>query len=544
MKKAAPIRAVSYYHPKGGIFLPYAMYLRKSRADMDAEARGEGETLARHRAVLEQLAERLSLNVACVYQEIVSGESIAARPQMQQLLADVEAGRWEGVLVVEIERLARGNTIDQGIVAQAFKMASTKIITPTKTFDPENEFDEEYFEFGLFMSRREYKTINRRLQAGRKASATEGKYYGSRNPYGYERVKLQGQKGFTLKIVPEQAAAVRLMFDWYLNGYQKPDGTITPMGARRIAGKLQEMGFHPQLGGDWTPASVTDILKNPLYAGKICWKRRPTKKRTAGGTVVSTRSRTNESEMYEGLHEPIISEDTFRRVQEKRSQFPQATVKGDRVMKNPLCGLVVCGKCGKGMTRRPNETYPDMLICTNPKCKNVGSLLSAVEKQTISCLRTWLEQYKIESQKAMENNSSLQIDAKKESLKVLEKDIASCQTQLNKLHDLLEQGVYSPEMFKERYALLDNRLTQFRQQQETLQAEIEQDRKNLSKYLEFIPRAEQILDTYYSLETPAERNSVLREIVDHILYAKDEGGRYDKRNLYNFRLEVVPKIPK
>ena len=41
-----------------------------------------------------------------------------------------------------------GNTRDQGIVAEAFKYSDTKIITPSKTYDPNNEFDEEYFEFG------------------------------------------------------------------------------------------------------------------------------------------------------------------------------------------------------------------------------------------------------------------------------------------------------------------------------------------------------------------------------------------------------------
>ena len=77
---------------------------------------------------------------------------------------------------MEVERLARGDTIDQGIVAQTFKFSDTKIITPIKTYNPNNEFDEEYFEFGLFMSRREYKTINRRLQRGRMASVKDGKY--------------------------------------------------------------------------------------------------------------------------------------------------------------------------------------------------------------------------------------------------------------------------------------------------------------------------------------------------------------------------------
>ena len=147
----------------------YCIYLRKSRADTEAEARGEGETLTRHYNMLMELAKKQKLNIVKIYKEIVSGDSIAARPQMQTLLADVTEGDYAGVLVVEIERLARGDTIDQGIVAQAFRESSTKIVTPNKTYDPDNEFDEEYFEFSLFMSRREYKTINRRMQAGRLA---------------------------------------------------------------------------------------------------------------------------------------------------------------------------------------------------------------------------------------------------------------------------------------------------------------------------------------------------------------------------------------
>ena len=153
----------------------YCIYLRKSRADAEAEARGDGETLARHEKMLLAVAKRDRYHISKIYREIVSGETIAARPQMQQLLQDVEQGLYAGVLVMEVERLARGDTIDQGIMAQTFRYSDTKIITPMKVYDPNNEFDEEYFEFGLFMSRREYKTINRRLQRGRAASAKEGK---------------------------------------------------------------------------------------------------------------------------------------------------------------------------------------------------------------------------------------------------------------------------------------------------------------------------------------------------------------------------------
>ena len=113
--------------------MQYCLYLRKSRADAEAEERGEGETLARHERALLELAKRLKLNITQIYREIVSGETIAARPVMQQLLSEVEQGMWAGVLVMEVERLARGDTVDQGLVAQTFKYSNTKIITPVKT---------------------------------------------------------------------------------------------------------------------------------------------------------------------------------------------------------------------------------------------------------------------------------------------------------------------------------------------------------------------------------------------------------------------------
>ena len=70
----------------------YAIYLRKSRADAEAEARGEGETLARHEKILLDLAEKMRIKIGRIYREIVSGETIEARPEVQKLLSDVKKG--------------------------------------------------------------------------------------------------------------------------------------------------------------------------------------------------------------------------------------------------------------------------------------------------------------------------------------------------------------------------------------------------------------------------------------------------------------------
>ncbi|MEI3578964.1 MAG: recombinase family protein [Acutalibacteraceae bacterium] len=162
---------------------------------------------------------------------------------MQRLLREVSAGQWDGVLVVEIERLARGDTEDQGAVAKAFQYSGTKIVTPLKTYDPGDEFDEEYFEFGLYMSRRELKTINRRLVRGRQASAKQGKYVGSVAPFGYEKAPLTGQKGFTLIPSPD-AAVVQLIFRLFLSSAE--------MGTGDTATQLNQMGYRTRQGHCWS----------------------------------------------------------------------------------------------------------------------------------------------------------------------------------------------------------------------------------------------------------------------------------------------------
>ena len=364
--------------------MTYCIYLRKSRKDNEAEQRGEGETLARHEKALTEFAKNSGLEVSAIYREIVSGESIAARPQMQRLLSEVSENMWDGVIVMDIDRLARGNGIDQGIIAQTFLFSDTKIITPTKTYDPSNEFDEEYFEFGLYMSRREYKTINRRLQRGRVASCKEGKYVCSKAPYGYQRVKIDGEKGYTLAPIPEQAEIVRNIFEWYTEGkVMFSGGAKERIGVSLIARELNKISVKPLKSDVWTSSSIRDILINPVYIGKIRWNWRPEKKKMSDGRVIKERPRSNDFLLYDGRHEGIVSEEVFEKAQSIMQKNKSRPVRGDKTTQNPLASLVVCKKCGRKMQRRPNPKNPDMLICAEPTCNNHSSYIYLVEERVI-----------------------------------------------------------------------------------------------------------------------------------------------------------------
>lgn len=227
----------------------YAMYLRKSRADLELEAMGEKETLARHKAMLDALAARNDIHPSqiTIYRELVSGDSIDERPEMQRLLSDVYARKYKAVLVVEVERLARGNTKDQGEVADAFQASNTHIITPGKVYDPNNEFDQEYFEFGLFMSRREYKTIKRRLEAGKKQSVMEGNYIMPQRVLGYD-ISRTTKKDRTLVVRPEEAKIVHMIFDWYTEERRSVGWiakTLTNMGIPTARNRQEPPGMVP-----------------------------------------------------------------------------------------------------------------------------------------------------------------------------------------------------------------------------------------------------------------------------------------------------------
>lgn len=198
------------------------IYLRKSRKDMDYfKDESIEKTLQRHEKDLQDFIISIfgkPIPEKNIYREVASGDTIENRPVMQEVLSIIENENKKGVICIEIERLARGNTIDQGIIAQTFKYTKTKIITPMKIYDLDNEDDLSYFEDGLYQSRKYLKYTKRILSRGRVRSVKEGKYVGSVLPYGYNKIKIPNEKGYMLVKNEIESNIVKLMADLFLNG--------------------------------------------------------------------------------------------------------------------------------------------------------------------------------------------------------------------------------------------------------------------------------------------------------------------------------------
>lgn len=482
-----------------------AMYLRKSRADMDAEARGEGETLARHEKTLMELAHARNLTVTGIYRELVSGDTIADRPEIRRLLSAVERGEYDAILCMDIDRLGRGDGSDQAIILKTFKYSGTIIVTPYKSYDTRMEIDEEYMEFAQFIARGELKRIKRRMWAGRVASAKEGKWQG-KVPFGYRRIPVESGSGWTLAPEPSEAEIVRLIFKLY---------GIDGIGKNIIAHRIDAMGYKTVDGRPFRSWSVRSILSNPVYIGKVTWGKRRKRVEMRNGVEVVTRPLSDEPVYADGLHDAIVSIDVWNAVQARLSSNKEAPVYRDRELHNPLSGLLFCENCGHSMHLVPNtgnHKTAAFYRCRTVGCPTFGIDCECVYDSVRKTLQGWVRVDPIEESESNENIS--EAGSVYSAVKQQREQLTA---QMSRLQDLLETGVYSAETYIERSKILSDRIRSVDAELARIQKEADAEKKVDLAPLR--PQIQHILDVWET-STPAEKNFLLKRVIRKILYRK------------------------
>ena len=509
--------------------MSFAIYLRRSRADEEAEARGEGETLARHRKALFDLARARNYAITEVYEEIASGDTISGRPEMRRLLADVAARKYVGVLCMSVDRLGRGDSMDQGYIMQTFLYSSTRIITPSKTYDPEVPSDFEFFEMQQFFARREYASITRRMQAGRVLATKEGYYVASSEPYGYHIVPSPDGRSYTLAEDPERSHIVRQIYDWYVNGM---DGR--PVGCSIIADALNAAGYRTNRGCLWDDTRVNSLLKNPVYKGYVQWYQHRQHIDMQDGQRIVRRRASEDVICAKGVHDALIDEETWSQAQAIRSANATARVTKNRAFNFIFAGLLKCGVCGKAMRLQPNQSNPNYTLvkCTTAHCPNHGSYVNTVEKMVLAQLREW-------AVAVPSSSSSKKADERAQRVAQLTKQLASIDTQRNRLYDLLENGTYSETVFLQRQKILDERQTLLRAQ---LAAARTEPGVTLADQIAAIaPRISSMLIAYDSAATPLQKNQLLKSVLARMVYTKPRRRYSNEPEATAITLDLYPR---
>jgi len=523
--------------PKGFMITKIINYLRRSRQDIERENRTGEDTLSAQKNIMDRVLKECGVPFDQVF-EIGSGDRIETRPVFQQVLGDLRNGVYDAIAVKELSRLGRGDYEDLGAIYKLLEQKRIFIITPYKIFDPTNPADARQIRFELFLSREEFITTRERMQGAKYSYAWNGKFMGSKPPYGY----TYNPNTQRLEVLEEEAKVLQMIFDMYVNGLENK-----PVAFRAIATFLTKSGIPSPTGlPHWNTPHLRKIIRNRVYIGEIRYNI----------TKVINGKRIQKPEedwiVVGDAHPPLIDKELFYKAQEKLQGSAQPRTRLE-FETSPLAGLILCAKCGKRMVRQSTKssyvkksgevsTYSrEILWCPTAGCKG-GVKYQAAEEMLLDFLQaiqgiedSQLEAYlqdQIQAKNESTSNHHIQ-----ERLELIDKQIEALKQRLKFVRQKFEKQFYSEEEFLESKHDILKEIQQKEQMKKLLsqnQDPYEQQRFELN-----IPQIKNTLsslvNTYHVLSNQ-EKNTLLRSVIETATLEITEKGKGRAPSKFNLNI--------
>lgn len=322
---------------------PCAIYARVSTV---GQIRGEFTSLdsqvAYCRSFIESKADEGWYPMQTDYIDAGFSGSNLNRPGLQKLLADVDAGMVNTVVVYRYDRFSRNN-MEFHVLCYRLESQGVNVVSVTEKLDSSDPMGTAMRSFAAIMSQLESDTTRKRTLDKIAQAKRQGRYCGGLTPLGY-RVHPDGGK---LEIVPEEAAVVRAIFDQYLR-LKSLMAVAEELNRRGWLTKRHETKTGKIWGGKrWNKKSVHHLITNPLYVGEVRHK----------------------GETYDGKHEALVSRKIWDRVQKllQANRRSNGTVTRNNY-RHLLRGMVHCKSCQALMaptvTRKNGRAYK-YLTCSS-----------------------------------------------------------------------------------------------------------------------------------------------------------------------------------
>lgn len=333
------------------------LYIRLSREDK--EYHEESESIINQRHLLTQYVEELKYELIDIYIDDGYSGTDFNRPEFKRLLHDIELKKINTVITKDMSRLGRDYIGTGELIEKYFPEHNIRYIAVTDNIDT---FLDGYFNdltpFKALMNDYYAKDISKKIRASLHAKQKEGKFVGSRAPFGYQIDPYNKNK---LIIHPESSIIVKKIFALSLEG----------QSCYKIAQKLTHLKIKPPskyynfmwknniTSFAWNTKTIKDILTNRVYIGDMIQNKR---------SKVSYKIKKvvkNPPENYvivKQTHEPIIDYDTFMNVQKL---LPKNVGRLDKKETHLLDGFLYCGDCGNriGITSRRKKDNRCYTIC-------------------------------------------------------------------------------------------------------------------------------------------------------------------------------------
>ena len=320
----------------------------------------DGYSLDAQKTKMKAFCDYNEYEIAGEYEDAgKSGKSIEGRVSFNQMMEDIKSGK-DGVSYVLVFKLSRfgRNAADVLATLQVMQDFRVNLICVEDGIDSSKDAGKLMISVLSAVAEIERENIRVQTMEGRMQKAREGKWNGGFAPYGYSLIDGK------LEVNEEEAAAIRMIFDQYVN---------TDLGANGIAKYLENHGIHKiarQNGKNplFDAALIRRIIQNPVYSGKISYGRRRTEK--VHGTRNEYRQvKKDDYLLVDGLHEALVSEEVWEQAQVKVAAQAKKYEKVNcdkREKIHLLSGILKCPVCGAGMygnksikKRKDGSNYKD-----------------------------------------------------------------------------------------------------------------------------------------------------------------------------------------
>ena len=335
-----------------------------ARISVETERKREADTIGNQLQLLKDyVSEHSDLTVFDIYSDDDISGTDFIRPEFSRMMNDLRDGKIDCIIVKDLSRLGR-NYLESGeYIEMVFPFFRCRFISVTDRFDTKYQQADISVQLKNMANEMYAKDISRKICSTMRTIQDQGKFAGSRAPYGY---RLDPADKHHLIIDEETAPIVKQLFELLAEG-NTVHFVATTMNANGIPSPgrlLYERGIASTdhfKNSKWYMQTVRRILQDEIYLGwMVSGKFRSTYHST--GKKGSQPVPREEWIVTKGTHEPIVTEELFNKVQEyfvrMKEEHGQTAVYNSKSKKASIFkGHLRCGECGQAMFLRNKHSH-------------------------------------------------------------------------------------------------------------------------------------------------------------------------------------------
>ena len=350
------------------------------RLSKDDGAKRESDSIANQRKLIRSFLQN-NPNIHLIEEAQDDGYTGTNfdRPGFRSVLNAIQSKRVNCVIVKDLSRLGREYIETGKYLEMIFPSFGVRFIAINDDVDSENSRagDDIIIPVKNIMNEAYCRELSKKLRKQFQIQRGNGEFLGAFANYGYCKSPNDKHK---LVVDDYAAEVVRGIFSLKFQGYNQQaiadflnnEKVLSPADYKKSQGLKYKTGFRTSSESHWSAVSVSRILTNPIYTGKLVQGKRG----TPNYKIKTMRMREEKDwVVVENNHDPIIDPLTFMLVQRMLERDTRTAPQNDIVY--PLSGMVFCADCKASMLRRTvrrgNKTFRYYVCSANKRGNGCSS---------------------------------------------------------------------------------------------------------------------------------------------------------------------------